>query len=272
MLCQRWVPTAFASLHLFDFETHCPAARYDSYNTNDGEGVWYGVEATATEQLIASNCNSNYRVAVHVLSGTCDDLVCVASMSNDCTTTWNATEGLVYTILVSAMGQAQGGDFEIVVDTFEHIPNDRCDSSLPVLLDETVLGTTRGATEDGTFLWSVAGDNYLKLCDDFSSNGFGVWYKFETGSNLLNDVVTASSCYDGTDFGASRVDVYTGSSCDELTCISEDVIISYTSCNDKPFDEQAGWKVSWQTEENMEYYVYISGQGRDVGDYQLSLG
>jgi hypothetical protein len=82
----------------------------------------------------------------------------------------------------------------------------------------------------------------------------GVWYSIVgTGETLLATIFAA---YD------SQVNVYSGESCDSLTCIDGN--------DEAPYSEGSS-QVAWDTTEGQPYYILVHGYSFQVGGFRLNV-
>ncbi|MTE27768.1 T9SS type A sorting domain-containing protein [Winogradskyella ouciana] len=131
--------------------------------------------------------------------------------------------------------------------------NDLFADAIAVACDDTVFGTTIGATLDE----ADAPDGADTFADPDSP---WVWYSF-TGTTA-GETVTLSTCNAGSDFD-TEIFVYTGTS-GALTSVDE----GYDECGSPDFFAET----SFESDGSTTYYIAIGGwNAGDVGNFELSI-
>jgi hypothetical protein len=125
--------------------------------------------------------------------------------------------------------------------------NNICTSAISISCGQTLNGTTVASTTTG------APTN----CDITLNTSGGVWYRF-TGNG---SAVTASLCIN-TSYN-TKIGILTGS-CGSFTCIAS---------NDDDFSECDGVfsRVTFQSVNNTQYYIYVTGSGSQTGAFSLQI-
>jgi hypothetical protein len=164
------------------------------------------------------------------------------------TVTWTAESGVEYRVLVSSAALSSGSsipNFELqILDT-----NDSCDNAFgPITpgVASFLLGSTLAG---GTV-------NVAPSCGSASNaTGRGAWY------TIIGDggAITASTCGTRTDFD-SQISVFTGDSCDELTCVDG----NYDACGSQS-------RVDFLSNQYQTYHVLVDGFGTGSGSFALQI-
>ncbi len=240
-------------------------------------GVWYSYTPAADEALTLSLCDTatdfdaQIRVYTNTLGLDCSlpgSLQC--EIGNDdagaaCAidplhpiVTVNVDAGTEYLIYVGGF-LTNTGNFSLESICTERPNNDDCVNATPITCDETLTGTTAGATSDiglnGVSAICANGDN------NTNTSTTGVFYSFTgTGQN-----VTVSTCSPNT-MTDTQIRVLTGSCTDfldPLTCVSG---------NDDIFTCPSGGTqsiVNFDSDLGTEYLFFVSqsgpSQGGDLG-------
>lgn len=210
-------------------------------------GVWYRIdESTLTpgSRLVASTClpATDFSAAVSVYTGTCDELVCVATADElsicgeSRSAEWRSAPGDSYYILVHGSGEWETGRFGLsVVVEFQQPPNDECIQAAEVGIGQVMQGST-----------DYAGKDDAPLCI-IPVQAPGVWYRVtpENATGLRADL---SSDY------AGAVSIYS-ETCRDLACV--------TGSSDS---------VYWAAKAGVTYYILVHGQNQDIaGSFELTL-
>ncbi len=132
--------------------------------------------------------------------------------------------------------------------------NDSCVNALPVVLDIVYTGNTDNAT-DVESLTPCQGPPEAGVL----TWGPGVWFLYESNSNLAVFVDTGISDFD------SNLQVFSGA-CGSLTCITG-ADLDYLN-RDIPLDEAA---LFFEAQTNVDYYIYLDGHNNQTGNYWLRL-
>jgi len=121
------------------------------------------------------------------------------------------------------------------------VPNDDCANAIVIACDDTLSGTTTGATVDDAANCGTAVE------------APGIWYRFE---GVLGQI-TATTC---SNFGYdTKINVYSGS-CDALVCVGG---------NDDFCD--LGSSATFVAEVGTTYYILVNGFEGAVGEFDLAI-
>ncbi|HXH19331.1 MAG TPA: cohesin domain-containing protein, partial [Chitinophagales bacterium] len=215
-------------------------------------GVWYSFTGTgATVTVSLCHPGTTYDSKLTVVSGTCQTFSCVLANDDFCglqsQVTFNSTPGTNYLIYVHGFG-TETGDFEISL-TCESPANDDCANAEEIFCDQTVSGTTVGATADG-----------IAFACGTTPDAPGVWYFF-TGTG---DDITISTCSDNTIYD-TRLNVYAGS-CGDFICIggNDDIV---GTCSSSPTHSE----VSFSSQLGTTYFILVNGFNNQTGSFDLSI-
>ena len=230
----------------------------------DAEGVWFLVLGNG-KFYTASTCtgdvfldDTGFESQINVYSGnSCDALTCVAGNEDNnvnrmCNAgaSWFATSNETYWIRV--FGHNSTGSFAVSVNPTP--PNDVCEGALPLQFNETMAGTTLGATlgvEQSVCGGAVENEGVP-----------GVWYSLVGVDGVLTvTTCTGNSTLDETGFD-SQIVVYSGK-CGNLTCVNGNDDVSFDLCQ----GFNAG--VSWNSVAGTIYYVKVYGYSA-VGSFGLT--
>ena len=198
---------------------------------------------------------NTFLLHLSIYTGECGDLTCAANeFFGFLPLTWESVEGEVYSVFVYGRERALSDTFDIVVDEVTRPENDMCEAAAELVLNDVVEGTTAGSSSE---------DAGLEVCGDVNAGGFGgVWYTF-TGTGLQRAIAVNSGGAGLTNFFDTQISVYTGASCDTLTCLAgvDDgvAILEFES------------SVVVATNEGETYYVLVNGFGVDRGDFSIAL-
>lgn len=217
-------------------------------------GVWYKVDGTGGS-LVASTCHQlSFDTKLSVYSGGCDELVCVASDDDGCSSEvtnkasrvqFDTQAGVTYYILVHGY-QSETGQFNLYVSRPEEYYNDFCEDARKAPLDQFLLGNNTLAKVD--FNTGVSCPNTVAI------TGPTVWYSvIGTGGTI-----TASLCSVQTQFD-SLMSVFEGT-CDNLVCVDG---------NDDSVREECGFtsEVSWESKPFQLYLVAVHGYQNATGEF-----
>ncbi|MEN0003633.1 MAG: hypothetical protein AAF798_05805, partial [Bacteroidota bacterium] len=219
-------------------------------------GVWYVIEGNG-DIVVASTCSeiTNFDTKIGVFAGNCANLECVTGNDDrPCGPVETASRvffqtevGVNYYLYVTGFGE-ETGDFELSINCITPPENDDVCAATPVSCDETVMGTTRGATRAGN----------PGYCREDLSTAPGVWYVFSGNG----DFVVASTCNPNTDFD-TQLGVFEGV-CEELECV--------TGNDDRPCGSaEDASRVFFQSEIGVDYYIYVTGFDNERGDFGLRI-
>jgi hypothetical protein len=181
-----------------------------SRRTNQSSiGVWYSVVGTGGVLEVSLNATLILDFAVYE-GESCDALTCVGSQNRaQFPLDWDSEEGKQYFIYVYAPNEFQKDIFDIRVSEVERPENDVCQDATPLNVNQPATGGTTNASSTKTG---------LELCGEIADMGFGgVWYSFVGNGDLILIGVTANE--EGPLPFDSQLSVYSGPSCDDLTCV-----------------------------------------------------
>jgi len=213
-------------------------------------GVWYFIDGTG-DVITASLCtNTAFDSKLSVYEGSCGALVCVTGNDDFCgvqsEVEFTSTPGTTYYVLVHSFGGETGTfDLAFTCEPSSPVPaNDICEDAVQVFCGEVVIGTTLGATPDGT-----------PDCGTTNTSA-GVWYSF----NGTGDNITVSTC-DNADFD-TKISVYTDG-CGFFTCVGGN-------------DDAAGCagntsELSFTSSLGNQYLILVHGFSSQTGDFTLSI-
>lgn len=241
--------------------------------TSISPGVWFTAIGNGNIFEV-STCSdrTNFGTAIQVLTGGCEDLQCLRNggriFDRACSKTdsdeWNrfgtrvrieTIPDEVYSFLVLSRLGENTGVFDIHLEEVVTPPNDRCDGAIVMEVDVPRLhiGTTVSASIGTNF---GCGSASLGL----NNAAPGIWY-VAIGNG---ETYSASTCAQWTNFDTS-IQVFTGSSCNELSCIAG-------SSSDSCSLASGSSTVSFPTIPGETYYVYVFGrQPSDTGTFILTL-
>jgi hypothetical protein len=214
---------------------------------NTGAGVWYEMIGTG-RRITASLCHNGttFKTAVSVLEGNCTSLTCVAAndesvMSGCSEVTWQSVFDKMYHILVHGYEEEEGSFGISLSESKGSVDNDFCvDAATVTLSSKLITGTTKNSTTDD-----------VATCMDVVQTGNGVWYTL-VGTG---DRVVASTCNETSQDFDTKISVFTGPNCGNLTCVVGD---------DNGCGKQS--RAIWRTEPNVLYYILVhSDEGGDFG-------
>lgn len=174
--------------------------------------VWYTFIGTG-DQVNLTTCNSATLsdTKIHVYTGDCSGLVCVAANEDaggDCglssSITFTTLNGFVYYVAVSEFGAGNGIDFSLTmtcIDCDGAAINDDCANALPLPTGVDFPGNLCCANPDGDMQpWAGFGTQY------------GIWYVINSGDadalsiNFWNGTGEGPDAADGTDVGIGMFD------------------------------------------------------------------
>jgi hypothetical protein len=248
--------------------------------------VWYVVEGGGTN-ITLSTCSelTSFISQISVFTGDCDDnLQYVGTNHNLDFCEYDFTFQTIYQeryyILVHGALESESGLFELRLDEDQPDACERArDTPFTAGGDDIAFTIEDLLPGDESFV-------EIEQCGQAVDFGFGGhWYSiFGNGLNL-----TASTCNPGTDFD-TQLSVFTGS-CTSLVCVEgnddigggegfpgEDFVDDggedqLTVVPAQAIEDQCGTSsiVSWQSEAEQVYYVFIHGYNGDIGNYVLSI-
>ncbi len=217
-----------------------------------GKSVWYSFTTGPSQTIVGVTLNiisgGLHAVAVYDSCGSIVAFNCALAGDFSLGDLMPSTTYLITVISFSG----QGGSFEICVHEPGLPPtNDLCVDATALVCGDHYFGSTFWATSD----------DVVPVCmgppgDGGAEEGRGVWYSF-IGDG---DDITISTDNPGTDFDTELV-LYRGS-CDTLTCIGGD---------DDGGSVGTTSMITFLSERDTTYYVYVDGHLDNTGNYELSL-
>ena len=241
--------------------------------TSISPGVWFTAVGNGNIYEV-STCSdrTNFGTAIQVLTGGCEDLQCLRNAgrifdracSNSETDEWNrfgtrvrveTIPDEVYSFLVLSRLGENTGVFDIHLEEIVTPPNDHCDGAILMEVDipRLHIGNTVSAS---------IGTNYGcgSLSLGVNNVAPGIWYKVVGNGRTYS----ASTCTEWTTFDTA-IQVFTGSSCNELECVAGS---SSGSCS----VASGSSTVSFPTIAGETYFIYVFGrQQSDVGTFILTI-
>ncbi len=237
-----------------------------NFNSGFTSGVWYSVIGTGGA-LVASTCSSelNFETTLHVFSGGCDGLECIAfggfSYEESCNQQFNGSTSVVFTtevdleyfIFVSGSYISAVGDFGLTIGEVETPPNDLCSGAIAI---DTTKGTMFGSISDAT------GSLDLNISCYYYYAAPTVWYSLlGTGDSYV-----ISTCSSELNFDSGLV--VSNGNCDSQECITSNSYSS-TFCSDTFY---LAAKVIIHTEVGMEYFIAVQSVNyASQGDFALNI-
>jgi hypothetical protein len=207
-------------------------------------GVWYQIEKTdgwIRAQVVSRHTGFIPQISVYSGSG-CNVLECEGGNSGG-SLSWRAINGTTYYVLVNGLNSADG-DFDLSI-SWEY--QDTCEFATPL----PVSGPGFQATTTGARIHDVP------AC---GKGGFhtapGIWFTVAGTGNSMN----ASTC-GANSFLDSHISVFRNG-CDALQCVA-------STGQDLPCGTTGA--VTWSTDPEEEYLIYVSGRGSRVGDFSLQV-
>ncbi|WP_412561229.1 T9SS type A sorting domain-containing protein [Winogradskyella sp. MIT101101] len=225
---------------------------------NGSPDVYYELAGTeAGTEVTVSLCGSSFDTYIGILDA-CDGSQ-LFDNDDSCglqsEVTFTSDGATTYLIRVEGFASASGA-YNLAISCEEPQPapdNDLFEDAIAIACDDTVLGTTIGATLDE----ADAPDSPDTFADPDSP---WVWYSF-TGTTA-GEIVTLSTCNAGSDFD-TEIFVYTGTS-GALTSVAE----GYDECGSPDFFAET----SFESDGSTTYYIAIGGWNvGDVGNFELSV-
>jgi hypothetical protein len=150
--------------------------------------------------------------------------------------------------------------------TTSSICNDDCEGAIEITCNETISGSTVGATSESPD---------PGFCGTSAGTGGGVWYKIlgvnsndpSAPNGSIGDSLIVSVCNDGGLTGGSatydtKIRVFSGS-CGALTC--------ETGIDDSPGCSSLSSIVNFRTIVGEEYFILVHGYSSSEGDFILSV-
>lgn len=228
-------------------------------------GVWYRLIGNG-QQVTATTCASEFDTRLHVYSGSCGSLSCVASNDDDAnclgfasTVTFTAANGTQYFIFVSKFNAAvTENDFtlEISCQDCSNAPlNDNCASAFPAIDGVPVQASLCCANADD-----------ISSFNEFNT-GYGVWYEVNSGSfdtfdfSIINGDAQGDDANDGTNVGLA---LFSGD-CGSLTYIADCPIVP---------DQCGGslYSIGEAITPNTDYYFLVyTTDAANCGNYTLTV-
>jgi len=181
-----------------------------------------------------------------IYTGDCGELACAANQFVGLfPLTWDSVEGETYSVFVYARELALSESFTITVEEVDRPENDLCENSILIEANEIYEGTTH---------FSSTTSDDPEVCGDASPSFFGgVWYSF---------IGSGSREFVGVDSYDAEVSVYSGPSCDDLTCVTG---------SEGGFFMGEYLYVSFNTTEGETYYFFVTGIRSSRGNFSISI-
>jgi len=234
--------------------------------------VWYTVQGTG-RTMMASTCSSALTMdrSLNVLSGSCDQLACVANgtYNQDATcegTSFGSTQVVfqtevdtAYYVLVTGMHSSRVGDSVLTISDVDVPWNDR-DTNATMIIPNTgtIIGSTRNAS--GPVFRSDTSNSNETSCA-FNPDSPGVWYSL----NGTGEGYVISTCSNETTF-ETAISVSFGS-CGGMECMMS-AAYNDNSCSSRIRSASA---VIW-TDWGVEYLIFVHGASENTrGDFGLTV-
>ncbi|KAL3929358.1 MAG: hypothetical protein SGBAC_012247 [Bacillariaceae sp.] len=206
-------------------------------------GVWY--EVSNGDGLVHADVvgrGFNFAGQVSVFDGSCDVLSCAAGSTSG-SVTWDATTGSTYHVYVS--GAEGDGDFDLFLGRDN---KESCNEATTLQPSNfAYISNTRNARQQDVESCGFDGRQHSAPGKWFSMMGTGNEFKLST-------------CRDDEDLD-TEVSLFKGT-CGLLQCVGG-------TGRALPCGE--GGAISWKTESDSMYYIYVSGRGSRVGDFWLTV-
>lgn len=214
-----------------------------------GDGVWYEIDNVSgfyKAELMLGYTNFSGQVAVYrSMDNTdlgCDSLICEKGSSTG-SVMWLAEATEKYYVYVTGKNET-AGDFDLFLG-----PNKDASCNFGTRVDPNSVG----------FLASTKFENPRNV-ESCGYTGYhtapGLWFSV-MGTGAMLEVSTCGSFLDLD----TQISVF-GSACDSLECIGG-------TGQDTPCGDNGS--VSWKTETDEVYNIYISGRSSRVGDFVLNI-
>ncbi len=207
-------------------------------------GVWYAledVEGWLRAEVVTRHTGFLPQISVYSGVG-CGVLTCEGGSTTG-SLAWRAISGRAYYVLVNGLNTAHG-DFDLSI-TWEI--QDTCEYATPILVNDPAFPAT---TTDGRL-------HDVPAC---GKSGFhtapGMWFSVNGTGNMLS----ATTCGANSDLD-SHITIFRNG-CNALQCLG-------STGQDLPCG--ASGAVSWFSESDVEYTIYVSGRGARVGDFALKV-
>ncbi len=228
-------------------------------------GVWYTMIGTGSS-LVVSTCTSELSIdaSLHVFSGDCGDLECIAtgyfdfegcdqSFSGSTRVVFMTEVGVEYFIHVGGSDSNTAVDFGLTIREAQAPPNDRCSDTITI---EPSSGNMIGSISDATGFFN------LNITCPYSFAAPTVWYSLiGTG-----DVYAISTCSSELNFDAGLI-VFTGD-CDSQECITTSASNTF-DCSESFFGSA---KVVFRTQVDVEYFIAVQSVNfSSQGDFSLTI-
>lgn len=213
-------------------------------NLMQNPGVWYILEdAEGWLRAEVVTRHAGFLPQISVYSGTsCDTLSCEGGSSTG-SLAWRVVSGTTYYVLVNGLNTAHG-DFDL---SFSWESKDTCEFATPISVNGAAVTQTT----------AEARLHDVPVC---GTTGFhtapGMWFSVNGTGNLLS----ATTCGADSDLD-SHVSIFRDS-CSSLQCVG-------STGQDLPCG--ASGAVSWFSEANVAYKIYVSGRGSRVGSFALKV-
>lgn len=248
-LCENAAPITVgstASVSLVNasiaFDGPVVCANGNPFTPPTGFGVWF--TATGNGRLFTADiCNdSGFAPRVSVFSGTCADRFCTGDEPvATCSMTWVTEPGADYYILVHSFYLDSVPELALASAPPD---NNVCDTAEPITIGSAIIGTVLGV------------DHEPIACQDDGRDTYpGVWYTV-TG----NGAVLGINACDKSPAGRFLMPSVFGGTCADPTCIVDASSTGNFVC-----------EAAWQTEDGVDYYIYVQFSWGTNDLYEFSL-
>lgn len=220
-------------------------------------GVWYVFIGDGSQVNLTTCGSAGGDTKIHVFSGSCGSLQCVASNDDGCpagflsSVTFTSQNGIAYRVLVSEFGVGQGIPFTLEMNCLEcnDIPvNDDCANAFPIPAGVDFPGSLCCSNPDGDMAeWAGFGTEY------------GIWYVINSGNadafsvEFWNGLGEGADAEDGTDVG---IGIFNGvDGCDNLVPVIGGVGFDGTPLDGFVFDS---YEFGLTIDPNTNYYFCLT--------------
>lgn len=220
-------------------------------------GVWYYFIGDGSQVNLSTCGSAGGDTKIHVFSGSCGNLQCVASNDDGCpagflsSATFTSQAGTAYRVLVSEFGLGQGIPFTLEMTCLEcnDTPvNDDCASALPIPQGVDFPGSLCCSNPDADMAeWAGFGTEY------------GIWYMINSGDSdaisveFWNGLGEGADAEDGTDVG---IGIFNGADgCADLIPVIGGVGFDGTPLDGFVFDS---FEFGITIEPNTDYYFCLT--------------
>ena len=155
-----------------------------------------------------------------------------------------------FCVRTGSCGGGAASGYATVTFVTAPLPNDNCSGAINVSCNQTISGSTVGATSDASMGSCAAGTG--------GTPNLGVWYRLQGDGSQ----VTASLCNSAFD---TKIHIYEGSSCGSLVCVASNDDSGFCSPTTRS-------NVVFNTNAGSTYYILVSGFGSATGAFSLQIG